>query len=70
MLGLSLDRAETFLPEEKFDIPEEVVALAEKMQGARAVKDYATADALRGEIDKLGFSVLNTKDGYTLKPKN
>ena len=70
VLGLSLDRAETFLPEEKFDIPEEVVALAEKMQGARAVKDYATADALRAEIDKLGFAVLNTKEGYSLKPKN
>ena len=69
VLGLSLDKAESFLPEEKYDIPEEIVALAEKMQQARSVKDYASADALRAEIDQKGFTVLNTKDGYVLKPK-
>lgn len=70
VLGLSLDKAESFLPEEKVEIPEEIVALAEKMQAARLVKDYATADALRSEIDAKGYSVLNTKEGYSLKPKN
>lgn len=70
VFALSLDKAEQFLPEEKVDAPEEIIGLAEKMQAARLVKDYATADALRSQIDAAGYTVLNTKDGYTLKRKN
>ena len=74
VFGLSLDKAEQVVAEEEAknaqaEIPENVVALAEKMQSARMQKDYAAADALRAEIDGLGYSVLNTKEGYTLKPK-
>ena len=68
VFALSLEKAEENLP--KVSVPEEVVALAEKMQQARLVKDYQTADALRNEIDKLGFTVLNTREGYQLKNKN
>ena len=68
VFALSLDKAEDNLP--KVSAPEEVIALAEKMQQARLVKDYQTADALRAEIDKLGFTVLNTREGYQLKNKN
>lgn len=67
VFGLSLDKAE--ISEEPVEVPEEVKALAEKMQEARAVKNYAVADELRAKIDGLGFAVLNTKDGYALKPK-
>lgn len=74
VFGLSLDKAEQVVAEEEAknsqaEIPENVVALAEKMQSARMQKDYAAADALRAEIDGLGYSVLNTKEGYTLKAK-
>ena len=68
VFALSLDKAENNLP--KVTAPEEVIALAEKMQQARLAKDYQTADALRAEIDKLGFTVLNTREGYQLKNKN
>ena len=37
------------------------------MQKARAVKDYATADALRAEITKAGYVVKISKDGYTVE---
>ena len=67
VFALSLDKAEK--AEEKVDAPAEIVALAEKMQAARAQKNYAEADALRAEIDAAGYMVANTKDGYTLKPK-
>lgn len=73
VFGLSLDKAEQAVSEEEekiqAEIPENVIALAEKMQSARMQKDYASADALRAEIDGLGYSVLNTKQGYTLTPK-
>lgn len=67
VFALSLDKAEK--QEEKVESPAEIVALAEKMQAARAQKNYAEADALRAEIDAAGYMVANTKDGYTLKPK-
>lgn len=74
VFGLSLDKAEQVVAEEEAknaqaEIPENVAVLAEKMQSARMQKDYAAADALRAEIDGLGYSVLNTKEGYTLKAK-
>ena len=55
--------------ETKEEIPEEIVALAEKMQNARAVKDYATADALRAEINGKGYNVAISKDGVAISKK-
>ena len=53
----------------KDDVPEEVTALADKMQAARAVKDWATADALRTEIAEMGYMVKNTPNGYEITKK-
>lgn len=49
------------------EVPENVIMLAEKMQQARSVKDYALADALRKEITDLGYQVMISKDGFTVK---
>ena len=49
------------------DIPEEILSLANQMQGARAEKDYAKADALRAEILSKGYLVMISKDGVTVK---
>lgn len=68
VLGLSLDKAEA-VKEVKSDIPEEIIAKAEKMQEARKVKDWATADAIRAELDGLGYAVKNTKEGYEINKK-
>ncbi len=73
LLGLFTTDVEEFLnkysKEEALSIPEEILALAEKMQGARAVKDYATADALRTEIADKGYIVKISKDGYSVEKK-
>lgn len=73
LLGLFTTDVEEFLnkysKEEAVSIPEEILALAEKMQGARAVKDYATADALRTEIADKGYIVKISKDGYSVEKK-
>ena len=53
----------------KEEVPEEVTALADKMQAARAVKDWATADALRAEIAEMGYMVKNTPQGYEITKK-
>ena len=48
-------------------VPENVRALAEKMQAARAAKDYALSDSIRAEILGLGYSVMISKDGVSVK---
>jgi cysteinyl-tRNA synthetase len=50
------------------DVPDEVRALAEERQRARAAKDYARADALRERIGELGFGVVDAPDGPVLEP--
>ena len=51
------------------DIPADIKAIADKRFEARKNKDWATSDALRAELDKLGYTVLDGKDGYELKKK-
>ncbi len=67
VFGLSLDK----LPEEKkADIPQEILDKAEQMQSARKEKNWAVADAIRAELNELGYVIKNTKDGYEITLKN
>ncbi|HKJ39323.1 MAG TPA: hypothetical protein VJ972_11145 [Anaerolineales bacterium] len=45
---------------------DEVVALAEKRLSVRAEKNWAESDKLRDEIAALGWTVQDSKEGYTL----
>ena len=64
VLGLSLDKCDE---EKTEDVPDNVRELAEKRRAARQAKDWATSDALRGELTALGWAVKDSKDGYTLE---
>ncbi|MFQ6750034.1 MAG: cysteine--tRNA ligase [Clostridia bacterium] len=64
---LSLDLLKPI--ETQGDVPAEVQALAEKRWAAKQARDFATADAIRAQIDALGFVVLDSKDGFTLERK-
>ncbi len=64
VLGLSLDKC---LEEKKDDVPEDIRELAEKRFAARKAKNWAESDAIRNELAAKGWSVLDSKDGYTLK---
>ena len=73
LLGLFVTNPEEFVQaygKKQAEIPAEVIALAEQMQQARAQKDYATADALRAQIDQMGYVVAITREGYSVKAKN
>ncbi len=69
VLELFIADAKTYLQRygKKEEVPENVMALAEKMQQARSVKDYALADALRAEVTSLGYQVMISKEGFTVK---
>lgn len=61
VLGLDLKN----LKEEK--IPAEIIKLAKERLKARLAKDWKKADMLREEIQKKGFVVGDTNEGYEVK---
>jgi cysteinyl-tRNA synthetase len=49
------------------DVPAEAAAKAAELDAARASKDFATADALRADLQADGWTVETTKDGTKLR---
>lgn len=54
---------------EKPAVPEEIQRLIELREQARRNKDWATADALRAEILRLGWQIQDTREGPRLLPR-
>jgi cysteinyl-tRNA synthetase len=48
------------------EAPEDVVALAERRQEARAARDFDEADRLRGELESAGWEARDEAGGYRL----
>ncbi len=51
------------------NIPDEIRELAQKRQEARARKDFAAADAIRGEITALGYDIKDTPEGVKISKR-
>jgi cysteinyl-tRNA synthetase len=49
--------------------PPDALRLAEARRAARARRDYAEADRLRAEIERLGWELQDGADGVRLIPK-
>jgi cysteinyl-tRNA synthetase len=49
------------------DVPAEVLARAAALDQARAERDYATADAVRAELQSAGWTVETGADGTTVR---
>jgi cysteinyl-tRNA synthetase len=58
-VGLELGRTEA--------VPAEVTARAAELDAARAAKDYATADAIRAELQAAGWIVETTSSGTVIR---
>ncbi len=72
LLGLFKKDAKAYLQEvaaKSDDVPQEVCSLAERRWQAKLAKNWAEADALRAQIDALGYTVKDGKDGYTIAKK-
>lgn len=50
-------------------IPDDIIALAEKREQARAAKDFAGSDSLRKQIEDKGFNIEDEQNGYRIKLK-
>ena len=68
VLGLSLDKAKP-AEKEKIEVPEEVRQIAESRLAARKAKNWAESDRLRDQIAEMGYSIIDSKDGYTIEKK-
>lgn len=70
VLGLKIDEpnANDKL-DEKLNIPDEIVNLAEQRKQARADKNWAESDRLRDLIQEKGYNIKDSKDGYELFEK-
>ena len=60
---LSLD----LLEEDNSEIPSEVLELVEKRNNYKQEKNYQEADLVREEIAKLGYKILDTRDGVKIE---
>ena len=74
LLGLFKKDAAAYLAEAekkslKEEVPAEVAALAEERWQAKKVKNWAVADELRKKIDGMGYTVKDSKDGYSVTRK-
>lgn len=76
LLGLFKKDAEAYLreaaaksPASDGAVPQNVVELAERRWQAKKARDWASADALRAEIDSLGYLVKDGRDGYEIVKK-
>lgn len=49
-------------------IPADITALAEQRWAAKQQRDFAQADALRGQLQAAGWIVRDAKNGYELAP--
>ncbi|TSC65405.1 MAG: cysteinyl-tRNA synthetase, partial [Candidatus Doudnabacteria bacterium Gr01-1014_77] len=67
VLGLSLENASSLETELKPDqFPVDLKDLYTKRLAARTNKDFPLSDQLRKEIEKLGYKVIDTKDGIQI----
>lgn len=69
ILGLEIETQSKKLAEELKNIPDEIKKLAGAREDARRNKDFKTSDALRAQIEALGFSVSDTDDGLIVRKK-
>lgn len=70
LLGLQfMDRANKLHDLESVVAPQEITDLAQKRMDAKKSRDFATADALRNQIDSLGWTVMDTPNGFKLVKK-
>ncbi|MFA6569849.1 MAG: cysteine--tRNA ligase [Bacteroidota bacterium] len=54
-------------PEEKPDIPTEIINLAKQRLYAKREKDFSKADELRKQILEKGYLIKDSKDDYTIE---
>lgn len=67
ILGLNIASIKKEKCEEKQELPENVLEIIEKRKEARANKNWAESDRLRDELQNMGYTVKDTKEGMEVR---
>jgi cysteinyl-tRNA synthetase len=70
LLARGLDVFGLAIDDTAAEVPPAARRLAEERQAARARRDYAEADRLRADLDRLGWEVQDAPAGFRLIPKS
>jgi cysteinyl-tRNA synthetase len=70
LLARGLDVFGLAIDDTAAEAPAAARRLAEERQAARARRDYAEADRLRADLDRLGWEVQDAPAGFRLIPKS
>ena len=57
------------LKDEEIEVPEEILKLVEERNSAKANKDYAKADEIRGLIEEKGYLIKDSREGTKIEKK-
>ncbi|HAJ77563.1 MAG TPA: cysteine--tRNA ligase [Clostridiales bacterium] len=72
IFGLSFENCELTTEKnelEKFEVPEEVLKLAEERKQAKIQKNFALADSIRAKVESLGYMIIDGRQGTEIKKK-
>lgn len=67
VMALSIDRE---IKKKDYEIPEEIIKIAKEREKARKNKDWAKSDELRDLINKKGFLIKDSQNGYKIEKKD
>ena len=67
VLGLDLDRVWVVAAKPADTVPAEIAALVDARTAARAARDWTRADALRDDLERLGWTVTDAPGGTTVE---
>lgn len=57
------------LEKEKIKIPAEIKKLADERENSRLEKDWKKSDEIRDKLNKMGWEIADTNEGYRLRKK-
>jgi cysteinyl-tRNA synthetase len=68
VLSLDLAAAQPKDPKQTVSIPAEITELAKKRAAAKKERNFAAADSLRAQIEKMGYRITDTPAGHEITP--
>jgi cysteinyl-tRNA synthetase len=69
LLGLDFMNHAIKMKTENNSVPDEITKLADDRVVAKKNKDFATADKIRLQVDSMGWTIMDSKDGYIIVKK-
>jgi cysteinyl-tRNA synthetase len=69
VLGLNIDKLRKEISDDTLteEIPENIQKLAKERDAARKNKNFRKADEIRGEIESLGYEIIDSGDTYSIE---